>query len=224
MMAKAASVQVRPAAPEDASAIAGVFGRAFDEYRHGLGVGAEALGRLWRGSLAARVGSTHVAATPAGTVVGFVVFVRPGEKERYGSRQEERRQTAGWWRDVRLGMFWRPPLFFIPMALAYARRHARKDEMYISLVAVDPGVQGRGIGQALLAAAENEARAGGAAAILLHTSSANTRAQASCRRAGYEVVCTVRAPWSGPAGIPAYLALRKPLRPDPTPRLDSLGY
>jgi ribosomal protein S18 acetylase RimI-like enzyme len=110
------------------------------------------------------------------------------------------------------------------MGFAYARRHARKDEMYISLLAVDPGVQGRGIGQALLAAAEAEARACGAAAILLHTSSTNTRAQASYRRAGYELVCTFRAPWTGPAGIPAYLALRKPLRPDPTPRLDALGF
>jgi ribosomal protein S18 acetylase RimI-like enzyme len=217
-------IAVRPAMPEDALGIAGVFGRAFDDYRRGLGLDAEAVGRLWQGSLAARVESTRVAVTPAGTVVGFVVFVRPGEKERYGSRREGRRQAGRWRRELGFGSFWRAPLLFIPMGLAYARRHARKDEMYLSLLGVDPGVQGRGIGQALLAAAEEEARACGAAAILLHTSSANTRAQASYHRAGYELVCTVRAPWPGPAGIPAYLALRKPLSPEPTPRLDELGY
>jgi ribosomal protein S18 acetylase RimI-like enzyme len=110
------------------------------------------------------------------------------------------------------------------MALAYAQRHARQDELYVSLIGVEPNVQGRGIGQVLLAGAEDEARACGARAILLHTSSTNVRAQASYRRAGYELVCTVRAPWAGPAGIPAYLALRKPLEPDETPRLDALGF
>src|SRR5213592_489678 len=86
----ATSVQVRPAMPADAPAIAGVLGRAFDDYRRGLGLGAEALARLWQGSLAARVSSMRVAVTPSGTIVGFVTFVRPGEKERYGSRREGR--------------------------------------------------------------------------------------------------------------------------------------
>ena len=45
-------VVVRPATPDDAPAIAGVFGRAFDDYRHGLGVSADALARLWQSSLA----------------------------------------------------------------------------------------------------------------------------------------------------------------------------
>jgi len=47
--------------------------------------------------------------------------------------------------------------------------------------------------------------------------------RAFAARAGYEVVCTVRAAWAGPARIPAYVALRKPLRPDPAPRIAALG-
>jgi ribosomal protein S18 acetylase RimI-like enzyme len=108
------------------------------------------------------------------------------------------------------------------MGMAYARRGQAKDELYVSLLAVDPAHQGRGIGQALLREADMQARAIGAAAVLLHTASTNTRARAAYARAGYELICTVRAPWKGPAEIPAYVALRKPLRPDPTPRIDAL--
>ncbi len=218
------SVVVRPATPEDAAGVARVFGRAFDDYRRGLGVDAEALGRLWQDSLAARVASTRVAVTPAGDLVGFVIFVRPGERERYDSPDQQRRRGGRWRSEFGVQRFWRLPVMFIPMGLAYLRRRARKDELYISLIGVEPAEQGRGVGQALLAAAEQEARACGAHAILLHTSSSNRRAQASYRRAGYDLVCTVRAPWAGPAHIPAYLALRKPLAPDPTPRLDALGF
>jgi ribosomal protein S18 acetylase RimI-like enzyme len=216
------SVTVRPATAADLRGIVGIFGRAFDDYRRGLGLGPEALGCVWRSSLAARLEATRVAETADGRLAGFVVFVRPGETERYGSRREARDRLRVWGRVLGLRAFWRLPAFFIPMALAYARRHARKDEVYVSLVAVDPPCQGRGVGQALLAAVEEEARAAGASAILLHTASTNTRARAAYARAGYELVCTVRAPWLGPARIPAFLALRKPLRPDPTPTLDRL--
>jgi ribosomal-protein-alanine N-acetyltransferase len=214
---------VRPATTADVPAVAVIFGRAFEDYRRGLGVGAAALSRLWRASLAARVNSTMVAVSPDGRVVGFVVVVKPRAKEQYGGRGEDWREAGRWWRDLGASALWRLPVLFIPMGLAYARRHAQPDEAYISLVGVDPAVQGRGIGQALLAAVEAEARAAGASAILLHTASTNTRARAAYARAGYELVCTVRAPWQGPVRIPAYLALRKPLRPDPTPLLDALA-
>ena len=210
---------VRPATPGDVPAIAGVFGRAFEDYRRGLGVSPEALARLWSASLEARVASTTVAALPDGRVAGFVVAALPGVKERYGGWRESRRQMRVWRQELGAAAFWRLPLLFIPMGLAYAKRQARKDEVYVSLIAVEPELQGRGVGQALLAAVDDQARAAGAAAILLHTASTNARARAAYARAGYELVCTARAPWLGPARIPAYLAYRKPLRPDPTPRL-----
>ena len=58
--------------------------------------------------------------------------------------------------------------------------------------------------------------------MLLHTASTNTTARAVYARAGYVLVCAVRAPWPGPAGIPVYLALRKPLGPEPAPRIEAL--
>jgi GNAT superfamily N-acetyltransferase len=106
--------------------------------------------------------------------------------------------------------------------MAYSRRRQAKDELYISLIAVDPDYQGRGIGRALLGAAEAEARASGAVAVLLHTASTNATARAAYARAGYVLVCAVRAPWPGPAGIPVYLALRKPLGPEPATRIEAL--
>jgi ribosomal protein S18 acetylase RimI-like enzyme len=219
-------VRLRPAQVSDTPAIARVFGNAFDDYRRGFGVDAATLAALWQESLTARVRSTTVATvddgTEGGLVVGFVVTVRPGTQERYGGSRTAQRRTSLWWQTLGARAFWRLPSFFVPMGMAYARRSQAKDELYVSLLAVDPSEQGRGIGQALLREADVQGRAIGAAAVLLHTASTNTRARAAYARAGYELVCTVRSPWKGPAGIPAYVALRKRLRPDPTPRIDAL--
>jgi ribosomal protein S18 acetylase RimI-like enzyme len=232
------AVAVRPAAAEDAPAIARVFGVAFDDYRRGFGIDATTLAGLWADSLVARVPATTVAvlnAGPAGpdpsrpltaqvpTVVGFVVTVRPGATEEYGTARDRQGRMGQLVQVLGLRGLWRLPAFFAPIGMAYARRSQAKDELYISLLAVDPAYQGRGIGQALLGAAEAEARAAGAAGILLHTAANNVRARKAYTRAGYEVVCTVRASWAGPARIPAYVALRKPLRPDPAPRIAALG-
>lgn len=214
---------VRPGTVDDVAALAAVFGRAFDDYRRGLGVSAAALGRLWTPSLAARIPSTRVAIAPDGRLAGFVVMVQPGETEQYGSPVERRRQVGLMWRKFGARRFWRLPALFVPMGLAYTRRHAASDEAYVSLIAVDPEMQGQGFGQALLAVVEEQARAAGASGILLHTASTNATARAAYARAGYEVVCTVRAPWASPAHIPAYVALRKALLTSATPRLDALS-
>ncbi|HEX2515374.1 MAG TPA: GNAT family N-acetyltransferase [Chloroflexota bacterium] len=223
------SAVTRPATAADVPAVARIFGRAFDDYRRGFGVDAATLGTLWEESLAARVEATTVAVVPspaageAETVVGFVITVKPGARERYRRRRSAvNRRGASWWRVLGPWRIWRLPAFFLPMGAAYARRKQARDELYISLIAVDPDHQGQGIGRALLAAAEAEARAAGAVAVLLHTASTNTTARAVYARAGYVLVCAVRAPWPGPAGIPVYLALRKPLGPEPAPRIEAL--
>ena len=216
-----ADVTLRKATPDDAFRIAALFGRAFDDYRRGLNVTAAQLAAFWSPSLAARVEQTTVALHPDGSIGGFVVTVAPGAEERYVRPGTLRERLALVRSTVRPSWFWRMPALFIPMGLAYAKRHALKDEHYISLIAVDPARQGQGIGQALLQAVDEEARTHNAAAILLHTASSNTRARAAYRRAGYELISTVRSPWPGPANIPAYVALRKPLGPQPTPRLEA---
>ncbi len=215
------AVYLRRASAQDAPSIAAVFGRAFDEYRRGFGVEPEALAQFWQASLAARVPQTIVAVLAAGGVAGFIVTVPPGAQEQYGGRGTLRARLALMRRTLGWSWLWRLLALFIPIGLTYSRRVTRPDEYYISLVGVDPALQARGIGHALLRAVESEARRCGAAAILLHTASTNHRARAAYSRAGYQLVSTVRAPWRGPAGISAYVALRKPLRPDPTPRLDA---
>lgn len=210
---------IRQASPEDVRHTAAIFGRAFDDYRRGLNVTAEQLSAFWSVSLAARVEQTTVAALPEGTIAGFVVTVAPGAQERYGRPGSLRDRLSLMRSTVQPSWVWRMPALFVPMGIAYSRRHARQDELYLSLIAVDPAHQGKGVGQALLRAVDAEARSQNAAAILLHTASSNSRARAAYHRAGYELVSTVRSPWSGPARIPAYVALRKPLGPRPATTL-----
>ena len=156
------------------------------------------------------------------TVAGFVVTVSRGRRRSTAAPATAQGRMSRLVQALGLRGLWRLPALFGPMGMAYARRAQARDELYVSLIAVDPAHQGRGIGQALLGAAEAEARAAGAGGVLLHTAANNVRARAAYARAGYEVVCTVRAPWAGPAGIPAYVALRKALRPDPAPRITAL--
>ena len=213
---------IRRATPEDVRHTSAVFGRAFDDYRRGLNVTAEQLSAFWSVSLTARVEQTTVAVLPDGSIVGFVVTVAPGAQERYGRPGSLRERLSLMRSTVQPSWVWRMPALFVPMGIAYTRRHARPDELYVSLIAVDPVHQGTGVGQALLQSVDAEARSKNAAAILLHTASSNTRARAAYLRAGYELVSTVRSPWSGPASIPAYVALRKPLGPQPAPKLSAI--
>ena len=212
---------IRKATAQDLRHTSAIFGRAFDDYRRGLNVTAEQLAAFWSVSLAARVDQTTVAVLSDDTIVGFVVTVAPGAQERYGRPGSLRERLSLMRSTVQPSWVWRMPALFIPMGIAYSKRHARKDELYVSLIAVDPVHHGKGVGQALLRAVDAEARSNNAAAILLHTASSNTRARDAYHRAGYELVCTVRSPWPGPARIPAYVAFRKPLVPLPAPTLSA---
>jgi ribosomal protein S18 acetylase RimI-like enzyme len=59
-------------------------------------------------------------------------------------------------------------------------------------LAVDPGMQGRGIGRALLDAAVEEARQRGARRLTLRVLSTNTAARAAYEAAGFEVEGVLR--------------------------------
>src|SRR5690242_10051124 len=123
------AVATRPASLADVAAIAAIFGRAFEDYRRGLGVDAQTLARLWHGSLRARVASTTVAPLPGGRVAGFILTVKPGQTEQYGTARDGRERMRLWREVFGLRSFWRVPALFIPMGFAYARRHARRDEL-----------------------------------------------------------------------------------------------
>jgi ribosomal protein S18 acetylase RimI-like enzyme len=57
---------------------------------------------------------------------------------------------------------------------------------HLEALAVAPGHEGRGIGQALLAAAERDANCMGARSMTLHVFARNTRARALYERAGFD--------------------------------------
>lgn len=57
---------------------------------------------------------------------------------------------------------------------------------HLEAIAVGEGAEGLGVGQALLAAAENEARSKGARTITLHVFGVNTRARDFYEKSGYD--------------------------------------
>ncbi|MBX5468488.1 MAG: GNAT family N-acetyltransferase [Thermoleophilaceae bacterium] len=82
------------------------------------------------------------------------------------------------------------------------------DSLYVDALATRPEFRRRGVGRALLAHAERQARQLGLAQVALDTAKRNAPALALYRRAGFEV----RAE-SGPVGpIPALVGLVKPVR------------
>lgn len=202
-------VYLRQAYPADSNGMATVFGLAFDDYRRGLGVDAVTLGTMWQPSFTARVGVSTVAVSAVGDVVGFIISAAPGVEEFQRDRRPRERpkfpEMMGW-RNM-----WRLPATFGPMGLAFARRRTRPDEGYVSMLAVRPDWQGKGVARSLLLAVEGAMVRAGARGVLLHTAARNEAAQRAYRRTGYRVVRTLRSPWTDPAGINAYVAMRKDL-------------
>lgn len=84
-------------------------------------------------------------------------------------------------------------------------------ELHVRRVAVDPSLQGRGIGRALMAWAEREAAARGCAAVTLGVRTALPDNLAFYEKLGYRVTGEHRH-----AGYrePTWLSMRKPVGPD----------
>ena len=57
---------------------------------------------------------------------------------------------------------------------------------HLEAIVVGEGAEGMGVGQAMLAAAENEAKARGAQTITLHVFASNTRARGFYEKSGYD--------------------------------------
>ena len=77
------------------------------------------------------------------------------------------------------------------------------------MLAVRPDWQGKGVARSLLLAVEGAMVRAGASGVLLHTAARNEAALKAYRRSGYRVVRMLRSPWTDPAGIDAYVAMRK---------------
>ena len=96
----------------------------------------------------------------------------------------------------------------LPLAIAYVRRPPRSDELYVANLAVDPEYQNRGIGRRLLAAAAQRAQERGYRRLSLHVAAANAPALHLYESAGFCPEVTIRPPYRGPLGIPAFIAMR----------------
>jgi len=139
-------------------------------------------------------------AGPAGLLVAYPGRLLPDLALRTGARLLQKFSPAAFVRLV-----WR--------SLALPGEEARRDEYYISNLAVRPELQGRGLGSRLLALAEGQARACGLARLSLCVDMDNTGAQRLYARTGFQVV--LRQPHlrrAAQAGR-GYLRMVKPLAP-----------
>lgn len=98
--------------------------------------------------------------------------------------------AGGGWADMRAiygvgGVLWRAPL------LALLSREVDNDRFLLDGICVAPAARGLGVGSALMAAIEDEARMRGYAYVRLDVIDSNWRARALYQRLGYAAVNTV---------------------------------
>ena len=203
---------IEAATSTDIPAIAEVFARAFGEYRLALGCDTATLARLWAPLIAARRSNWHVARISrpgdpeARPIVGILAIEAHGEV--HGSAGHGLRTLAIWRRELGIGGLLRACYALFPLAIAYVRRPPRSDELYVANLAVDPEYQNRGIGRRLLAAAAERAQERGYRRLSLHVAAANAPALHLYESAGFAREVTIRPPYRGPLGIPAFIAMR----------------
>ena len=203
---------IEAATSADIPAIAEVFARAFVEYRLALGCDIPTLARLWAPLIAARLSNWYVARisrpgcpqTPS--VIGILALEVHGEARE--SAGHGMRTLAHWRRTLGIGGLLRACYALLPLAIAYVRRPPRSDELYVANLAVDPEYQNRGIGRRLLATAAHRAQERGYRRLSLHVAASNAPALHLYESAGFAREVTIRPPYRGPLGIPAFIAMR----------------
>lgn len=119
-----------------------------------------------------------VARDASGRLLGLAGFQTPQGSFANGSWQDMR-AVYGW-----LGLLWRLPL------LALLSREVDNDRFLMDGLCVDRSARGLGVGTALMAAIEAEARARGYAQVRLDVIDANWRARALYERLGYTSIKT----------------------------------
>lgn len=165
--------------PEDLRAEAAVlYWQAFGG-KLGLVMGPDArahrfLERVMRGDHA------FVALDAKGQLLGLAGFKTPAGSFA-GGEVGDLRAVYGW-----AGAVWRMQL------LALLSREVDNDRFLLDGICVSPAARGKGVGSALLAAIEEEARARGYAHVRLDVIDTNWRAKALYERLGYGVVKTDR--------------------------------
>ena len=100
----------------------------------------------------------------------------------------------------------------LPLAIVYMRRPPRSDELYVANLAVDPDYQSQGIGRRLLTAAAERAQERGYRGLSLHVAASNAPALHLYESTGFSREVTIRPPYQGPLGIPAFIAMQRRLQ------------
>jgi ribosomal protein S18 acetylase RimI-like enzyme len=141
-----------------------------------MGPDARALAFLQR---VIRADHVYVALDDHGRLLGLAGFKTP-----------DGAFAGGGWADMRAiygvgGVLWRAPL------LALLSREVDNDRFLLDGICVAPAARGLGVGSALMAAIENEARERGYAYVRLDVIDSNWRARALYQRLGYAAVNTV---------------------------------
>lgn len=141
-----------------------------------MGPDARALAFLQR---VIRADHVYVALDDHGRLLGLAGFKTP-----------DGAFAGGGWADMRAiygvgGVLWRAPL------LALLSREVDNDRFLLDGICVAPAARGLGVGSALMAAIENEARMRGYAYVRLDVIDSNWRARALYQRLGYAAVNTV---------------------------------
>ena len=203
---------VRAATPDDFAALGCVL---WDAFGPKLGFflgddgarGARLLADLFSGG-ALRPASVRVAATTAAKEpLGLCLLRLPGAPRAGGSALAatfaQARREFGFWCGLRA---------FAGLSLFHEQKSRRRDTAIVALLAVAPPARGRGVGGALLRAAEEEARRNGVRRLVLDVIESNP-ARRLYERHGFHVTKThrVRAPLSRMVGFHAYDHMEKGL-------------
>ena len=205
---------MRAAAPGDLPALDRILRDAFGpKLSFFLGEdparGARLLADLFSGG-ALRPGSVRVAAatTAAGEPLGLCLLRLPD-----ATRPSARIIAATFVRARQEFGFWRGLRAFAGLSLFHEQQNRRHDTAVVSLLAVAPPARGRGVGGALLRAAETEARRHGGIGRLVLDVIAGNPARRLYERHGFRVtkMHRVRAPLSRIVGFRAYDHMEKRL-------------
>ena len=119
------------------------------------------------------------------------------------------RTLAIWRRTLGIGGLVRACYAMLPLAIVYMRRPPRSDELYVANLAVDPRLsEPRYRPPAPHRRRRGRAQERGYRGLSLHVAASNASALHLYESAGFGREVTIRPPYQGPLGIPAFIAMR----------------
>ena len=208
---------IKAATSTDIPAIAEVFARAFGEYRLALGCDTAALARLWAPLIAARrsnwhVARAHIPARLPRNVPGRLIGILAIESSRRSTRVGRARDCGRWQSGGgELGIRGTAAGLLCSVAPWPSRMCAGHRAAMSCTWRTWPWTRStrtKGIGRRLLATAAERAHQRGYRRLSLHVAASNAAALHLYESAGFSREVTIRMPYRGPLGIPAFIEMR----------------